>query len=90
VNAIVVGFIFTGSPEMTAILADPSLRAAFEKNVLTPRLGEPADIAAGATYLASDESKYVTGTQLTIDGGALCHQPVPELDFDALRGERSD
>jgi NAD(P)-dependent dehydrogenase (short-subunit alcohol dehydrogenase family) len=90
VNAIIVGFIFTGSPEMTAILADPALRAAFEKNVLTPRLGEPADIAAGATYLASDESKYVTGTQLTIDGGALCHQPVPELDFDALRGERSD
>lgn len=90
VNAIIVGFIFTGSPEMTAILADPSLRAAFERNVLTPQLGEPADIAAGATYLASDESKYVTGTQLTIDGGALCHQPVPELDFDALRGGRSD
>jgi meso-butanediol dehydrogenase/(S,S)-butanediol dehydrogenase/diacetyl reductase len=84
-NAIIVGFIFTGSPEMTAILANPTYRAAFEKNVLTPGLGEPSDIAAGATYLASDEAKYVTGTQLTIDGGALCHQAVPELDFDALR-----
>lgn len=88
-NTIVVGLIFTGTPEMTAMLADPAVRAAFEKNVLTPQLGEPADIAAGATYLASDEAKYVTGTELTIDGGALCHQPLPELDFDALRGGES-
>ena len=85
VNTIVVGFIFTGTPEMTAILANPKLRAAFEANVLVPRLGEPADIAAGVVYLVSDESKYVTGTQLTIDGGGLCHQPVPELDFDEIR-----
>jgi NAD(P)-dependent dehydrogenase (short-subunit alcohol dehydrogenase family) len=85
VNTIVVGFIFTGTPEMTAILANPSHRAAFEANVLVPRLGEPADIAAGVVYLVSDESKYVTGTQLTIDGGGLCHQPVPVLDFDEIR-----
>jgi hypothetical protein len=49
-----------------------------------PRLGEPADIAAGVVYLTSDESKYVTGIQLTIDGGGLSHQPVPELDFGEL------
>ena len=88
-NTIIVGFIFTGTAEMTAILADLALRAAFEKNVVVPYLGEPADIAAGVVYLAADESKYVTGTQLTIDGGALCRQPVPELDFDALRAASS-
>jgi meso-butanediol dehydrogenase / (S,S)-butanediol dehydrogenase / diacetyl reductase len=82
-NAIVVGFVFTGSPQMTAILVDPGRRAAFEKNIMLPRFGEPADIAAGVVYLASDESKYVTGTELTIDGGALCHQPLPELDLTA-------
>ena len=38
-------------------------------------------------YLASDEAKYVTGIQLTIDGGALCHQALPELDFEGMRGE---
>jgi meso-butanediol dehydrogenase/(S,S)-butanediol dehydrogenase/diacetyl reductase len=84
-NAIVVGFVFTGTPEMTAILANPKLRAAFEANVLVPQLGEPADIAAGVVYLASDESKYVTGIQLVIDGGSLCHQAVPELDFHELK-----
>jgi NAD(P)-dependent dehydrogenase (short-subunit alcohol dehydrogenase family) len=84
-NTIIVGFVFTGSPEMTAILADPTMRAAFQKNIMVPRFGEPADIAAGVVYLASDESKYVTGTELTIDGGALCHQALPELDFESMR-----
>jgi meso-butanediol dehydrogenase/(S,S)-butanediol dehydrogenase/diacetyl reductase len=83
-NAIIVGFIFTGSEAMTAMLANPTIRAAFEKSVLVPRLGEPADIAAGIVYLASDEAKYVTGSQLTIDGGALAHQALPELDFTEL------
>jgi cyclopentanol dehydrogenase len=34
-----------------------------------PHLGEPIDIAYGALYLASDESRFVTGTELVIDGG---------------------
>ena len=84
-NTIIVGFIFTGTDAMTQILADPGYKAAFLKNVMVPYLGEPADIAAGAVYLASDESKYVTGTELTIDGGALCHQALPELDFEGMR-----
>ncbi len=78
-NTIIVGFIYTGSPVMAAILADPARRAAFERNIMVPRLGEPADIAAGVVYLASDEAKYVTGSELTIDGGALCHQSLPQL-----------
>jgi meso-butanediol dehydrogenase / (S,S)-butanediol dehydrogenase / diacetyl reductase len=81
-NTVIVGFIYTGSPVMAAILADPARRAAFERNIMVPRFGEPADIGAGVVYLASDESKYVTGTELTIDGGALCHQALPQLDFD--------
>ncbi|GGB53252.1 2,5-dichloro-2,5-cyclohexadiene-1,4-diol dehydrogenase [Lentibacillus populi] len=34
-----------------------------------PKLGQPEDIAYGALYLASDESKFVTGSELVIDGG---------------------
>jgi NAD(P)-dependent dehydrogenase (short-subunit alcohol dehydrogenase family) len=32
-------------------------------------IGEPDDIAWGIVYLASDESKFVTGAELVIDGG---------------------
>jgi meso-butanediol dehydrogenase / (S,S)-butanediol dehydrogenase / diacetyl reductase len=84
-NAIIVGFIFTGSPVMRAMLDDPAGRAALARNIMVPRFGEPADVAAGVVYLASDESKYVTGTELTIDGGALCHQALPEFDYARMQ-----
>jgi NAD(P)-dependent dehydrogenase (short-subunit alcohol dehydrogenase family) len=32
-------------------------------------MGDPDDIAYGVLYLAADESKFVTGAELTIDGG---------------------
>jgi 3(or 17)beta-hydroxysteroid dehydrogenase len=37
------------------------------------RFGEPEDIAYGVLYLASDESSFVTGTELVIDGGWTAH-----------------
>ena len=46
---------------------------AFRKHVesLLPigHFGEPNDVAFGILYLASDESKFVTGSELVIDGG---------------------
>jgi NAD(P)-dependent dehydrogenase (short-subunit alcohol dehydrogenase family) len=38
--------------------------------------GETDDVAYGVLYLASDESKFVTGSELVIDGGWACHQRV--------------
>ena len=35
--------------------------------------GEPLDVAYGALYLASDESKFITGSELVIDGGWSAH-----------------
>lgn len=67
VNAICPGVIETG---MTAgSLSDSATLA--EKIAKTPLgwLGEPADIAEGATYLASAGARFVTGSCLVIDGG---------------------
>lgn len=42
-----------------------------EKDIPLGHFGVPMDVAYGALYLASDESKYVTGIELNIDGGIL-------------------
>ncbi len=46
-----------------------------ERNTLVPRLGQPEDIAAAVAFLASDDAAFVTGAELDIDGGMLCHSP---------------
>ena len=38
---------------------------------LSGRFGEPEDIAEAVCYLASDAAKYVTGTELVVDGGSI-------------------
>ena len=52
-----------------AMLADEEYRQ--DRVTRTPlgRLGRPEDVAYGALYLASDESSFVTGSELVIDGG---------------------
>lgn len=42
-----------------------------EKNIPLGKMGEPKDVAYVVLYLASDESKYVTGAEFVIDGGIL-------------------
>ncbi len=67
VNAIAPGVI---ASEMTkGILNDESAKAGLLSKIPAGRIGQPEDIAFGAVYLASDESNYVTGHILTIDGG---------------------
>ncbi len=67
VNAIAPGFIKT---KMTQSLAEnSSYRKPIEEATPLGYMGEPEDIAKAALYLASDDSKYVTGTILFVDGG---------------------
>ncbi|MCW2831598.1 MAG: putative short-chain dehydrogenase [Aeromicrobium sp.] len=82
-NAIIVGFINSGGESMQALLANEQYMGVIRSMLALPHIGEPADIAAAAVYLASDESKYVTGSQLTVDGGATSHQSVPPVTVAA-------
>ena len=50
---------------------DPDAEAASLARIPIGRTGKPDDIAYGVLYLASDESSFVTGTELVIDGGYL-------------------
>ncbi|MCC7476907.1 SDR family oxidoreductase [bacterium] len=67
VNCIAPGLIATA---MTAgILEQEASREAFVSQTPTHSVGQPEDIASAAVYLCSDESDFVTGEVLVIDGG---------------------
>ncbi|MCH8086979.1 MAG: SDR family oxidoreductase [Chloroflexi bacterium] len=52
-------------------LLDPGARESSLEAIPLGRIGTPQEIAYGALYLASDESSYVTGVELPIDGGRV-------------------
>jgi 3-oxoacyl-[acyl-carrier protein] reductase len=67
VNAVAPGFIETG---MTAKVPEKVLDQ-MKQMVPLARLGKPEDIANAYLFLASDESNYVNGTVLHVDGGIM-------------------
>ncbi|MFT3763596.1 MAG: SDR family oxidoreductase [Pseudoxanthomonas sp.] len=67
VNSVHPGFIATPLTDAQA----PDLNEATIGATPMQRAGQPIEIAYGALFLASDESSYVTGTELVIDGGYL-------------------
>jgi len=78
VNCICPGVIATplaaGRPEVT----DSGLmkmRAALAQGQALGRIGDPEDIGRAAVWLASDESSFVTGHAMVVDGGAFAGRP---------------
>jgi NAD(P)-dependent dehydrogenase (short-subunit alcohol dehydrogenase family) len=76
VNAIcpggIVTPIFLGGRKLKAganVSLEETLRPAFAQMQPIPRAGEPLDIANAALFLASDESSFITGQELVVDGG---------------------
>lgn len=70
-NSVAPGVVLTAALEKTA----PGLKEIIKRHVLTPEFGTPDDIAALVAFLASDESRYITGENISISGGGLIHQP---------------
>lgn len=67
VNCICPGVIKTAMTK--DMIADPATKQFLKSSTPYPRLGEPEDIAMAAVYLASDESDFVNGEVLVVDGG---------------------
>jgi len=74
-NAIAPGVIQTEQ----LLDAVPDLPAAALAGVATPRVGLPEDIANTVLFLASDESAFLTGETLRVDGGQMTLNP-PEIE----------
>jgi glucose 1-dehydrogenase len=67
INAIAPGPTLTGLTR--ASYADPERRRATIAQIPLGRLGEPQDLVGAILFLASDESLWVTGSTVTVDGG---------------------
>jgi len=68
VNALAPGMIATSFHDR---FTNPAARENLEKSVPLRRQGAASDVADLVCYLASDESAYITGTNIDINGGAL-------------------
>lgn len=65
VNCIAPGFI---QSDMTDVLSD-DVKAGLKSSIALGRLGDPAEIAHAAVFLASNEAAYITGHTLHVNGG---------------------
>jgi 3-oxoacyl-[acyl-carrier protein] reductase len=50
-------------------MGDAEVRERFSSKVPLGRIGEPTDVASLVLFLASEESSWITGSAVTIDGG---------------------
>ncbi|ORX35438.1 putative d-arabinitol 2-dehydrogenase [Kockovaella imperatae] len=71
VNCVAPGYTLTN---LTKVILDanPVLRDEWLHRIPMGRLADPSDLKGAIVLLASDSSKYITGSQITIDGGYTC------------------
>jgi NAD(P)-dependent dehydrogenase (short-subunit alcohol dehydrogenase family) len=72
VNSIAPGLVATLATASQG-LTEGERRDRIAAGIPLRRIGQPEDIAHCALYLASDESSWVTGSNITVDGGATAH-----------------
>lgn len=78
VNYIRPGATFT---ELTIPMYTPAVKRALLERVPLKEIAQAEWIAAGAVFLASDESRYMTGQHLTMDGGYVMDGSLPSAEY---------
>ena len=74
-NSVLVGMIrVQANRAMHDSALGPEIR---DKVQILPTVGEPDDIAAAVAFLASDDAKFITGTTLAVEGGAIAKGGFP-------------
>ncbi len=71
ININAIGPAFTETPMTKPFMDDTEAFTPLLKNIPLGRVAQPEEIASAAVYLASDESDFVTGHTLFVDGGYL-------------------
>jgi NAD(P)-dependent dehydrogenase (short-subunit alcohol dehydrogenase family) len=72
VNCIAPGVTAT-KPTFEVFKNDPDIEKRMNKRIPLNRIGNPQEIAAAAVFLASEDSSYITGTTLEVDGGWIAN-----------------
>ncbi len=82
-NCVVIGFVLT---PMAVVSTPDVVKDILLSHHLTPELGQPEDVASVVAFLASDESRFITGAAIPVDGGFTAHQ-ASYADFQKLFAE---
>lgn len=82
-HKVTVNFIRPGATytELTVPMYTESVKQSLFERVPLKEIAQAAWIAAGAVYLASDDSRYMTGQDLTIDGGYIMDGSLPGAKY---------
>lgn len=78
VNAIIPGAVRT--PAFEGYIGSDERLASYERQLPLRRMARPEDIAAAALFLASAESRCVSGTSILVDGAVTAQRSEPHLD----------